>query len=137
MQFHLIYLFRLMTSSSPSIPISIKHGTTTYHMYLANNSDLSKSDQFDLIANHIHIASDRLKLIHKGKRYTKENWHDLVLLPAMTFLSIGEQNEDETGVNAKDVECLIHQLKVDRNTAIKALKLHPNIIDAILYLGNK
>jgi len=123
-----------MTSS---IPISIKYGTKTYHMHLDNQSDLSKSEQFNLIANHLHISSDRLKLIYKGKRYTKENWQDLILVSNMTFLSIGEQNEDETDVNPKDIERLIEQMKVDRNTAVKALKLHPDIIDAILYLGNK
>jgi hypothetical protein len=123
-----------MTSS---IPISIKYGNTTYHIHLDNDSNLSKIDQFHIIANHIHISSDRLKLIYKGKRYTKENWHDLILLPNMIFLSIGEQNEDETDINPKDIDCVIHQMKVDRNTAIKALKLYPNIIDAILYLGNK
>jgi hypothetical protein len=123
-----------MTSS---IPISIKYGTKTYHMYLDNQPDLSKSEQFNLIANHLHISSDRLKLIYKGKRYTKENWQDLILISNMTFLSIGEQNEDETDVNSKDIERLIEQMKVDRNTAVKALKLHPDIIDAILYLGNK
>ncbi len=123
-----------MTSS---IPISIKYGNTTYHIHLDNDPNLSKIDQFDIIANHIHISSDRLKLIYKGKRYTKENWHDLILLPNMIFLSIGEQNEDETDINPKDIDCIIHQMKVDRNTAIKALKLYPNIIDAILYLGNK
>ena len=55
----------------------------------------------------------------------------------MIFLSIGEQVEDETGVNTKDIECIIHQMKVDRNTAVKTLKLYPDPIDAILYLGNK
>ncbi len=106
-------------------------------MHLDNQPDLSKSEQFNLIANHLHISSDRLKLIYKGKRYTKENWQDLILVSNMTFLSIGEQNEDETDVNPKDIERLIEQMKVDRNTAVKALKLHPDIIDAILYLGNK
>ncbi|UJR09890.1 hypothetical protein I4U23_014112 [Adineta vaga] len=120
-----------------TIPISIKHGTTTYHMHLDNQADLSKSEQFNLIANYIHIPSDRLKLIYKGKRYTKENWHEISLISNMNFLSIGEQNEDEAGVDAKDIECIMNQMKVDRNTAVRALKLHSNTIDAILYLGNK
>jgi hypothetical protein len=120
-----------------SIPISIKYGNTTYHMNLNNELNLSKFDQFDLIANHIRIPSDRLKLIYKGKQYTKEKWHDLNLLPNMIFLSIGEQNEDEIDIDIKDIECVMHQMKVDRNTAIRALKLHLNVIDAILYLGNK
>jgi len=106
-------------------------------MHLDNQSNLSKSEQFDMIANYIHIPSDRLKLIYKGKRYTRDNWHDLILISNMTFLSIGEQNEDDTNINSKDIECIMNQMKVDRNTAIKTLKLHSNIIDAILYLGNK
>jgi len=106
-------------------------------MHLDNDPNLSKSEQFNMIANHIHIPSDRLKLIYKGKQYTKENWQNLNLITNMIFLSIGEQNEDETDINTKDIECIINQMKVDRNTAIKALKLHPNIVDAILYLGNK
>ncbi|CAF1403620.1 unnamed protein product [Rotaria sordida] len=126
-----------MTTSSNFIPISIKYGNTTYHMHLDNQLNLSKLEQFNMIANHIHIPSDRLKLIYKGKRYTKENWQDLLLIPNMTFLSIGEQNEDETDISTKDIECIIQQMKVDRNTAIKTLKLYPNVIDAILYLGNK
>lgn len=126
-----------MTTSSTTIPIVIKYGNTTYHLHLDNQPDLPKTEQFDLIANHIHIPSDRLKLIYKGKRYTKDNWHDLVLVPNMIFLSIGEQNEDEADVDKADIECIMKQLHVDRNTAVKALKLHPNVIDAILYLGNK
>jgi hypothetical protein len=126
-----------MTSSSTSIPISIKYGNTTYHMNLNNEPNISKLEQFNMLANHIHISSDRLKLIYKGKRYTKENWHDLNLISNMIFLSIGEQNEDETDINTKDIECIMNQMKIDRNTAIKSLKLHPNIVDAILYLGNK
>lgn len=120
-----------------TIPISIKYSSTTYHIHLDNDPNLSKSEQFDLIAKHIHIPSDRLKLIYKGKRYTKENWSDLNLISNMIFLSIGEQNEDETDIDSKDIDCIMKQMNIDRNTAIKALKLHPNIIDAILYLGNK
>lgn len=106
-------------------------------MHLDTHPDLSKSDQFDSIANYIHISPTRLKLIYKGKQFTKETWPNLNLIPNMTLLSIGEQNEDETNVNTNDIECLMKQMNVDRNSAIKTLKLHPNIIDAILYLGNK
>ena len=78
-----------MTDTSNNlIPISIKYGPTTYHIHIDNQSNHSKSEQFDMIANHIRIPSDRLKLIYKGKRYTKDNWHDLFLIPNMIFLSI-------------------------------------------------
>jgi hypothetical protein len=126
-----------MASPSTSISISIKYGSTTYHMHLDDQLTSSKSEQFDMIANHIRISSDRLKLIYKGKQYTKENWYNLSLTSNMTFLAIGEQNEDETDINTKDIECVMRQMKVDRNIAVKALKLHSNTIDAILYLGNK
>ncbi|CAF0900820.1 unnamed protein product [Adineta ricciae] len=118
------------------IPVSIKYGGTTYHMHLVDSPELSKSEQFNMIASYIHIPVNGLKLIHKGKRYTKENWHELTLVPNMNFLAIGEQQEDDTNVDMKDIECIMHQLKVDRNTAVRTLKLHPNVIDAILYLGN-
>ncbi|CAM4751582.1 unnamed protein product [Rotaria magnacalcarata] len=118
---------KIMSDSSTSIPISIKYGSTTYHMRLDNQADLPKSEQFNMIANHIHIPSDRLKLIYRGKRFTKDNWHDLPLLSNMNFLSIGEQNEDETDVDKKDIECVMHQMKIDRNAAIKALKIYPNM----------
>lgn len=125
-------------TSTNSIPIVIKHGQTTYHMHLDNQANLNKSDQFKLIAQFIRIPSDRLKLIYKGKKYTENNWADLSLVSQMTFLSIGEQNEDETDVSGKDIECIMKQMKVDRNAAVRALKLHSNdVIDAILYLGNK
>jgi NACalpha-BTF3-like transcription factor len=129
-----------MTSStitSSSIVVIVKHGPTTYHIQLDNHCHVNKSEQFNMIADHIRVPSDRLKLIHKGKRYTRENWHDLSVTSNMMFLSIGEQNEDETNLNVQDIDCIINQLKVDRNTAIRALKLHDNVIDAILYLGNK
>lgn len=126
-----------LMSSSTLVPIVIKHGSTTYHIHLENSPDDNKRKQFELISQQIRIPTDRLKLIYKGKRFTEQNWHETVLVPNMIFLSIGEQNEDESDLNAKDIDCIVHQLKVDRNAAIRALKLHPDVVDAILYLGNK
>lgn len=126
-----------MSSAATSTPIVIKHGSTTYHMQLANAADQNKVEQFRSIADYIRIPSDRLKLIYKGKKYSETNWNELTLVPQMTFLSVGEQHEDETDINSKDIECIMHQMNVDRNTAVRALKLHSDVIDAILYLGNK
>jgi NACalpha-BTF3-like transcription factor len=53
--------------------------------------------------------------------------------PRSSFLSIAEQNEDENDIYLKDIECIMHQMKVDCNTAVRALKLHTNVIHAILY----
>ena len=124
----------MTTSPTPCIPIVVKHGNTVYHIQL---DPLAALDPFRLIAEHIRIPSDRLKLIAKGKRYTRDNRHELVLVANMTLLSIGEQQEDETDVNLDDVDCIVRQVNVDRNAAVRALRLHPNVIDAILYLGNK
>ncbi|CAF3365526.1 unnamed protein product [Rotaria sp. Silwood2] len=101
-------------------------------MHLDNQPNLSKAEQFNMIANHIHISSDRLKLIYKGKRYTKENWQNLSLISNMTFLSIGKQNEDEADMNTKDIECIMQQMKVDRNTAIKTLKYYSTTYDQLI-----
>ena len=127
----------MAATPSNSLPIVIKHGATTFHLHLNKSEDSQCNEQFESIARHIRIPSDRLKLIYKGKKFTRDNWHELTLISNMTFLSVGEQNEDESDVNSKDVECIMKQLHVERNDAVRALKLHSNVIDAILYLGNK
>ena len=50
----------------------------------------------------------------------------------------GERCEDERGVDQGDVEVVMRQLDVDRNSAVKALKhAGGDVVDAMLNLGNK
>lgn len=82
------------------------------------------------------IPLEQMKLIHKGKLMNPDNIHES-LKDRAVFQAIGEVAENEEGLSGKDITCVMDQMKVDRNTAIKALRNTRNAIDAILYLGNK
>ena len=82
------------------------------------------------------IPLEQMKLIHKGKLMNPDNIHES-LTDRAVFQAIGEVAENEEGLSGKDITCVMDQMKVDRNTAIKALRNTRNAIDAILYLGNK
>ena len=49
----------------------------------------------------------------------------------------GEQTENEDGVDVGDIEVIMKQLHVDRNTAVKALKNTGDVVDAIFEISNK
>lgn len=49
----------------------------------------------------------------------------------------GEQAENEDGVDVGDIEVIMKQLHVDRNTAVKALKNTGDVVDAIFEISNK
>ena len=49
----------------------------------------------------------------------------------------GEQAENEDGVDVADIEVIMKQLNVDRNTAVKALKNTGDVVDAIFEISNK
>ncbi|XP_011660484.1 uncharacterized protein LOC100893269 [Strongylocentrotus purpuratus] len=82
------------------------------------------------------IPLEQMKLIHKGKLMNPDNIHES-LTDRAVFQAIGEVAENDEGLSGKDITCVMDQMKVDRNTAIKALRNTKNAIDAILYLGNK
>eukprot|EP00057_Strongylocentrotus_purpuratus_P010240 XP_011664714.1 PREDICTED: uncharacterized protein LOC100889826 isoform X1 [Strongylocentrotus purpuratus] len=82
------------------------------------------------------IPFEQMKLIHKGKLMNPDIIHE-TLKDRAVFQAIGEVAENEEGLSGKDITCVMDQMKVDRNTAIKALRNTKNAIDAILYLGNK
>ena len=48
----------------------------------------------------------------------------------------GEQAENEDGVDVGDIEIIMKQLHVDRNTAVKALKNTGDVVDAIFEISN-
>ncbi|CAF0853749.1 unnamed protein product [Didymodactylos carnosus] len=124
------------TGNSNNLKLIIKHASKTYHLNIDCQEFATKLKQWEAISSHIHVSSDKMKLICKGKCYTKENCHEFNVTPNMTCMLIGEIDEDETDVNKTDIDCLVRQLKTDRNTAIRALKKYPDIVDAILYIGN-
>ncbi len=49
----------------------------------------------------------------------------------------GERAESEEGVDSMDIDVIMKQLSVDRNTAVKALKNTGDVVDAIFEISNK
>ncbi len=49
----------------------------------------------------------------------------------------GECAESEEGVDSMDIDVIMKQLSVDRNTAVKALKNTGDVVDAIFEISNK
>ena len=49
----------------------------------------------------------------------------------------GELAESEEGVDSTDIDIIMQQLRVDRNTAVKALKSTGDVVDAMLEISSK
>lgn len=66
---------------------------------------------------------------------TKDNISSFIADGAV-FQAFGEEAEDETGLDIRDIEVLMDQLTVERNVAVKALRKTGDLIDAILYVSD-
>lgn len=88
------------------------------------------------ISRKIRVPADKLKLIHKGRKINKDNILEVVKERAV-FQAVGVEALSEEGLDSESVSYIMGQMNVDRNSAITALRLKGDVIDAILYLGNK
>ena len=61
----------------------------------------------------------------------------LLVKDKAVFQAIGEVAENEDGLESGHIDCIMTRLGVDRNQAVKALRQTGDVVDAILYLGNK
>lgn len=105
-----------------------------------HNIDIQKTwtgqNVFKVLANKLKIPLDTLKIIHKGKVMTHDNIQSCIKDKAL-FQAIGEQAANEEGVDKRDIELMMKQLKISRNEAVLSLKRKGDVIDAILDIGNK
>ncbi|KAJ8028425.1 hypothetical protein HOLleu_30645 [Holothuria leucospilota] len=107
--------------------------------YLSDTCDVSLGANVDLDDSErkkIRVPAEKLKLIHKGRKINKDNILEVVKERAV-FQAIGVEALSEEGLNSESVSYIMGQMNVDRNSAITALRLKGDVIDAILYLGNK
>jgi len=103
------------------------------HLIKINNNWCD--DEVKKLLSHIlEIPLDKLTLIHKGRKLT--DIKDTVKEHAL-YMAIGEQACNEDGLNQQDIEKLMRQLSLERNSAVKALTESENLLDAILKEGNK
>lgn len=88
------------------------------------------------ITKKIHVPADELKMIHRGRKIDKEVIGECIGHRAV-FQAIGVEALSEEGLDSQNVDYVMDKMKTDRNTAISALRLKGDVIDAILYLGNR
>ena len=90
---------------------------------------------FKLISHHSSIPITDMKVIVKGKRVDKSNIMEHIDNKTNVMV-IGKPVEACEGLDERDIECLMRQVKVDRNHAIMALRKCSSLMDAIIYLGS-
>ncbi|XP_013391371.1 nascent polypeptide-associated complex subunit alpha-like [Lingula anatina] len=96
----------------------------------------SGEDIMQQIAHTVQIPLSKLKLICQGKLMGQGNIKEFITEKAV-FQALGEKAESEEGLEKQDIEVVMKQMNIDRNTAIKALRKTDNVIDAIIELGNR
>ncbi|XP_044124553.1 nascent polypeptide-associated complex subunit alpha-like [Bufo gargarizans] len=91
-------------------------------------------ETFLFLCRHLRIPPEKIRLVCRGKIVTKDNLSSFIANGAI-FQAFGEEAEDETGLDVRDIEVLMNQLSVERNVAVKALRKTGDLIDAILYVS--
>nr|DBA20973.1 TPA: hypothetical protein GDO54_017701 [Pyxicephalus adspersus] len=113
------------------IKMKNKHGKSEVTVPKSKNGE----EMFLFLCQHLKIPPEKIRLICKGKLLTKENISSYITYGAI-FQAFGEEAEDETGLDVRDIEVLMAQLSVERNVAIKALRRTGDLIDAFLYVSD-
>ncbi|KAK7114763.1 uncharacterized protein [Littorina saxatilis] len=92
---------------------------------------------FRKMSSFLSCIPDNMRVIHKGKQLSVDTVRSAVSRGAV-FQVLGEKMENEEGLVTKDVELLMQQMGLERNTAVKALRQSKGVlIDAIMTVGNK
>ncbi|XP_064641364.1 uncharacterized protein LOC135496147 [Lineus longissimus] len=123
-----------LDNSLPTLKITLKCDKEKYNVVL--NIGWSGDDMMKHIAGSVSVPLDKLKLIHKGKLVDQTNVKEFLKDKAV-FQAFGEKTENDTGLDGRDIDVLMTQLHVDRNTAVKALRKSGDLMDAMLELGSK
>lgn len=89
---------------------------------------------FKLISQNTRIPVTDMKVIIKGRVVTPEDITDCISQKTLIMV-LGVKAESSEGLNEKDIDCLMAQMNVDRNMAIKSLKKSGSLLDAMLTLG--
>ena len=118
----------------PSICIRVKANKKKYAITL--QSDWSGATMMKVVSHNLRIPLDQLKLIRQGKQVTVETMGEVVMNKAM-FQAIGEEAEDEDGLEAEEIELVMRQATASRNQAVRSLRKTGDVIDAIFDIANK
>lgn len=107
----------------------IKHKIELNQHWTGNNI-------FKVLSHTLKIPLEKIKLIHKGKKVDTVSIASCIFNKAV-FQAIGEQAENEDGIDKQDIDILMTQMSIERNDAIKALKENTDVLDAIMKMANK
>ena len=118
----------------PSVCIRVKANKQKHTIAL--QSDWSGATMVRVISHNVRIPLGRLKLICKGKQVTGDTI-DGVATNKAVFQAIGDQAEDEEGLEASEIELIMRQTSADRNEAVRSLRKTQHVIDAIFDITNK
>lgn len=124
----------LENTSNEYVRITVMSNRTKHKLTVNVSTD--GDNLWDEISRKIRVPADELKLIHKGRKINKNSILEVAKERAV-FQAIGVETLSEEGLNSESVSYIMRQMNVDRNSAIAALKLKGDVVDAILYLGNK
>lgn len=89
------------------------------------------------ISDFLMIVPNTMRLICKGRQLSYATVRE-VISPGVVMQVIGEKLQDASGLNLKDVEVMMTQMKLTWNEAVGALRLtNGDLIDAMVLAGNK
>lgn len=91
---------------------------------------------YRFLSHQLQVPVNKIKIIHKGKIVNADSIKECIQKRAV-FQVFGEKAEDASGVDDRDIELMMRQLKISRNEAILALKEHGDVIDAMLEISRK
>ncbi|KAG8553556.1 hypothetical protein GDO81_003461 [Engystomops pustulosus] len=113
------------------IKLKTKHGRSELKVPKSEHGE----ETFMFLCHHLRIPPEKIRLVCKGKIVTQDNISSFIFNGAV-FQAFGEEAEDETGLDVRDIDVLMDQLSVERNVAVKALRKTGDLIDAILYVSD-
>ena len=118
----------------PSVCIRVKANKEKHTITL--QSDWTAATMMKVVSHNVRIPLDRLKLICKGKQVTVDTIAGVATNKAV-FQAIGDQAEDEDGLEASEIELIMRQTAASRNEAVRSLRKTQDVIDAIFDITNK
>jgi hypothetical protein len=126
-----------MSVANAGKSIQLKYGKEVHALQV----DTLHPDPVQACAKHLRIPRDKFSMIGKGgkKIQTAEDFYTFLQSSnekQPVFLCVGQQQEDDTGCDPQDIDVVMKQCGVDRNTAVRALReSNFDLIDAILKVG--
>ena len=123
-----------LDTGRPSLCIRVKANKKKYEITL--QSDWSGATMMGIISHNIRIPLDRLKLIGQGKHVTAETITQVATNKAM-FQAIGEESENEEGLEDAEIKIVMKQAAASRYQAVRSLRKTGDVIDAIFDITNK